>query len=40
MDDVKRLAKIAAIALVAFAAVTYVQRKVMVVPVIGDYLPK
>lgn len=30
----------AAIALAAFAAVALVQRKVIAIPVVGDYLPK
>lgn len=29
-----------AVALLAFALVAFVQRKVMPVPVVGDYLPK
>jgi hypothetical protein len=32
--------QIAAVALVVYAAVAFVQRKVIAVPVIGDYLPK
>lgn len=32
--------KTAAVALIAFALVAYVQRHVMAIPVIGDYLPQ
>lgn len=31
---------IAAVALAAFAIVTFVQRNVMTIPVVGAYLPK
>lgn len=40
MDDVRRLAKIAAVALVAYAVTAYVQRHVMAIPVVGEFLPK
>jgi hypothetical protein len=30
----------AAVALVAFAAVAFIQRSFMPIPVVGDYLPK
>lgn len=30
----------AGVALLGFALVAYVQRKVMPIPVVGDYLPK
>lgn len=32
--------QIAAVALVAFAVVAFVQRKVIAVPVVGEFLPK
>lgn len=32
--------KIAAVALATYAAVALVQRKVMAVPVVGEFLPK
>lgn len=31
---------VAAVALVAFAVVAFIQRNVMAVPVVGNYLPK
>lgn len=40
MDDAVKLAKIAAVALAAFAVVSFVQRNVMAIPVIGEFLPK
>lgn len=32
--------KVAAVALIAFAVCTFVQRNVLAVPVVGDFLPK
>lgn len=36
----KAYVKAATVALVAYAVIAVVQRKVMVIPVVGDYLPK
>ena len=40
MSNVKSALITAGVALAAYALVAFVQRKVMPVPVVGEYLPK
>lgn len=40
MDLAKKLAIAAGVSLAAFALVAFVQRKVVAIPIVGDFLPK
>lgn len=40
MPSTRQIIVITAVSLVAFAVVAFVQRKVMPVPMVGNYLPK
>lgn len=39
-DTTKTVLKVAAVSLVTYAIVAYVQANLMAVPVVGNYLPK